>query len=252
MGGPGTDIGGQRAGFPETSWSLIRRAGADAVASACWNEVVHLYWKPVYWFIRGNWRRSNEDAKDLTQEFFASLLERDVLAGVRDEHVRFRVFLRACLQNFLLSENRDRKRLKRGGGVRIVPLADEDSAPPAGATPEETFDQSWARAVLADSIAALREVYLSSGRETYWKAFERCELAASRPSFGSFRNAQPAIVRRFDSSVSLMVPSCRRARARQVPPRARPGRRACRGRARGRARGASCARGGAGCGRRRG
>jgi RNA polymerase sigma-70 factor (ECF subfamily) len=156
---------------------LIRRARADGTAHASWDQLITLYWKPVYWFIRSQWRRSNEDAKDATQEFFAVLLERQVLADLHDEHGRFRTFLRACLKNFLLSDHRDKNRLKRGGGVAIVALEEAPPIPAEGLTPEEAFDRAWAHALLNDSIAALREVYLSSGREVHWKVFERCELA---------------------------------------------------------------------------
>ena len=81
-------------------------------------RLIALYWKPVYWHVRSRWRKSNEDAKELTQEFFTSLLERGALAQVRGEG-RFRAFLRACLQHFLLQQHRFEGREKRGGGAPV-------------------------------------------------------------------------------------------------------------------------------------
>ncbi|HZU96920.1 MAG TPA: sigma-70 family RNA polymerase sigma factor [Planctomycetota bacterium] len=178
------EVVGERADFPETSWSVIRRARGEGVARASLEELASLYWRPIYWFIRARWRRSDEDAKDLTQEFFIVLLERDTLRQLRSEKIRFRAFLRACLENFLLSERRDRKRIKRGGKATIVPLEEVELAPPSPAlTPEEVFDRAWAHSVLEDSVASLREIYVTSGRELWWRLFEAYHLSATETSY---------------------------------------------------------------------
>jgi RNA polymerase sigma-70 factor (ECF subfamily) len=175
-----TDLGGERKGFPETSWTVICGArGQGSRVTACWNELIELYWKPVYWYVRTRWRKSNDDAKDLTQEFFATLLDKKTLETLREERPRFRAFLRSCLENFLLRRNRDGARIKRGGRARFVSIDPGECRIDVASTelsPEEAFDQAWAQTILDECLAELERSYRKSGRPTYWEAFERYHL----------------------------------------------------------------------------
>ena len=75
---PDTAIGGVVDRFPETRHSLLEAAGAGGrIAADALEAIAAVYWKPVYKFVRYKFRKSNEDAKDLTQAFFASALERN-------------------------------------------------------------------------------------------------------------------------------------------------------------------------------
>jgi RNA polymerase sigma factor (sigma-70 family) len=184
--GSTTSIGGDRRDMPPTSWTLIVQAGGQgAEARRCLEQLVGIYWKPVYWYVRGRWRRSNEDAKDLVQEFFAAFVERGMLEGMR-EQVRFRAYLRGCLEKFLLQERRDGARQKRGGGAPVVSL-DPDACdldlPARDEPPELAFDRAWARTLMDDCVKEVERLYSTTRRETYWRVFERHHLSAEPTTY---------------------------------------------------------------------
>jgi DNA-directed RNA polymerase specialized sigma24 family protein len=157
--------------FATTHWSLVLAArdraepGADdALASLC-----GLYWYPLYAYVRRRGHGADE-AHDLTQEFFARLLEKDFLAGVDRGKGKFRSFLLAACNHFLANE-RDRARAKkRGGGRAILSLDAADaegrySAEPADAvTPEKLFERRWALALLQQVMARLRDEFEAKGK----------------------------------------------------------------------------------------
>lgn len=186
-----TETGRGGGSFPATSWTLILDArGEGGDARACLDRLISLYWRPVYWYVRNRWHASREQAKDLTQDFFATVLvERKALDDLRESRPRFRAFLRSCLENFLLSRARDASRQKRGGGAAIASLSvvDPDASDldvsAEGLSPEKAFDRAWAQAILEDCTNALREIYCSTGREPYWRVFARYHLAGDEPSY---------------------------------------------------------------------
>lgn len=157
--------------FATTHWSLVLAArdraepGADdALASLC-----GLYWYPLYAYVRRRGHGADE-AHDLTQEFFARLLEKDFLAGVDRGKGKFRAFLLAACNHFLANE-RDRVRAKkRGGGraIRSLSAADAEgryNAEPADAqTPEKLFERRWALALLQQVMARLRDEFEAKGK----------------------------------------------------------------------------------------
>jgi len=182
-----TDIGGAARVFPDTSWTLICEARGDGPeVRESLNRLVALYWKPAYWYIRTRWRKSNEDAKDLTQEFFATLQDRRVLDDLREERPRFRAFLRSCLENFLLRKNRDARRIKRGGKAAFVRIdATSCDLEVADSDSDDAFDRAWAQAILHESLDALEAHYRATGRESHWRAFERYHLAGKGATYES-------------------------------------------------------------------
>jgi RNA polymerase sigma-70 factor (ECF subfamily) len=157
--------------FATTHWSLVLAArdraepGADdALASLC-----GLYWYPLYAYVRRRGHGADE-AHDLTQEFFARLLEKDSLAAVDRDKGKFRAFLLAACNHFLANE-RDRARAKkRGGGRAVLSLAAADaegrySAEPADAlTPEKLFERRWALALLQQVMTRLRDEFEAKGK----------------------------------------------------------------------------------------
>jgi RNA polymerase sigma-70 factor (ECF subfamily) len=157
--------------FATTHWSLVLAArdraepGADeALAGLC-----SLYWYPLYAYVRRRGHGADE-AHDLTQEFFARLLEKDFLAGVDRGKGKFRAFLLTSCNHFLANE-RDRVRAKkRGGGRAILSLSAADaegrySAEPADAlTPEKLFERRWAMALLQQVMARLRDEFEAKGK----------------------------------------------------------------------------------------
>src|SRR5450759_4727508 len=118
-GDPDTAMGGNRDRFPSTQVSLIEAAAGEPVAM---ERVVALYWKPVYKFIRCKFRKDNEAAKDLTQGFFASALERDFFQRFDPAKAGFRTYLRLAVERFTANRNEAENRQKRGGGVEFGEL----------------------------------------------------------------------------------------------------------------------------------
>jgi RNA polymerase sigma factor (sigma-70 family) len=164
-------------GFPTTAWSVISKAAGSLStdAQAALASLCEAYWQPLYRYaqVRGY---SAEDARDLTQGYFAVLLEKEYLADVRPREGRFRSFLLSSFMNFL-SKERDRTRaLKRGGGKVPLPL---EAFPGEGGlpreavdalTPEAVFERQWALAVLERALERLRRDSVVAGREA---EFER-------------------------------------------------------------------------------
>src|SRR5262249_20907982 len=138
-------------------------------------ELCRTYWYPLYAYIRRQ-GHPKEDAEDLTQSFFARLLQKNYFAGLSSEKGKFRAFLLASLKHFLANEWDRATRQKRGGGVRLLPLdwqtADEKYCfdPPDSLSPDKLFDRSWAVILLERVIERLRE---ESATERKAKLFDR-------------------------------------------------------------------------------
>src|SRR5690242_5910909 len=103
--------------FPATRPSVIRALddGDPATRERARDALARTYWKPVYKYIRLRWNASREDAEDLTQEFFAQAFERATLERYDASRVRFRTFLRTCVDGSVANARRDSNRIKRGG-----------------------------------------------------------------------------------------------------------------------------------------
>jgi RNA polymerase sigma factor (sigma-70 family) len=179
-----TAIGGALDRFPETRYSLLEATAADGeIAAEALEAVAALYWKPVYKFIRYKFRKSNEDAKDLTQSFFASALERDFFQRFDPGLAAFRTYLRMAVERFAASSHAAAGREKRGGGVAFEPL-EEGAADAATESPEEIFDREWRRQLFALAIGDLRAHAERTGKVAAFGVFEEYDLAEdARPSY---------------------------------------------------------------------
>ena len=93
-----TRMGGSAGKFPATRWSAVLAARSDdpQERSRALDAILAAYWKPIYKYLRIRWDKSNEDAKDLTQEFFARLIEKEYLADFDPSKARLRTFLRVA------------------------------------------------------------------------------------------------------------------------------------------------------------
>ncbi|MGA2659952.1 MAG: sigma-70 family RNA polymerase sigma factor [Verrucomicrobiota bacterium] len=167
---------GRNAQFTTTHWSavLAARQADSPAATAALERLCQTYWYPLYAFVRrqGN---SPEDAQDVTQEFFARVLQKDYFAQVDQSKGRFRDFLKAALRHFL-ADCRDRGRaLKRGGGKPLIHLdaltAEERYRlePADTMTPDRSFDRSWALTAMQHAIAGLREKYAAEGKGEFFE-----------------------------------------------------------------------------------
>jgi RNA polymerase sigma factor (sigma-70 family) len=177
-GDPDTAIGGNRDRFPSTQVSLIEAAAGEPLAM---ERVAALYWKPVYKFIRYKFRKDNEAAKDLTQGFFASALEREFFQRFDPAKAGFRTYLRLAVERFAANQHEAENRQKRGGGVEF---GEFDERAGSSQSPEEIFLQEWRRQVFALAIVDLRAECARDGKITECAVFEGYDLAeADRPSY---------------------------------------------------------------------
>jgi RNA polymerase sigma factor (sigma-70 family) len=179
---PDTAIGGPHDRFPSTRHSLLEAAAAG-LANDALERVTALYWKPVYRFIRWKFRKDNEDAKDLTQGFFSSALERDLFARFDPAKASFRTYLRMAVERFAASDHAARNRRKRGGDVETEPLGDW---PAPCESPEVIFEREWQRQLFSLGLADLRAHCEASGKQLHWNIFEAYDLEdGGRPSYAA-------------------------------------------------------------------
>ncbi len=153
-----TSIGGSQRDFRPTLWTLVLRAKGHSRDAL--EDLIRTYWKPVYVYIR-RWGYPSEEAKDLSQGFFADLLERDFLKGVSREKGRFRTFLLTVLKRYLINESERKRAQKRGGGKAALSLdyarAERDFSfmPATDETPERSFNRQWALEAIARALQLL-------------------------------------------------------------------------------------------------
>lgn len=157
--------------FRTTHWSLVLAACQrdSPEAREALSKLCQIYWYPVYAFIRRQGRDA-EQAKDLTQELFARLLERHTFEVADREKGRFRSFLLKCIQYFLGREHQKEQALKRGGQYVFVPLDEafaenQYGAEPADVmSPEKLFDRRWALTLLNQAMERLKREYEQAGK----------------------------------------------------------------------------------------
>ena len=177
-----TEIGGAAAAFPSTSWSMVRAAANSEVPERRdrLQSLLAAYWKPVYHCIRRRWRKSNEDAKDLTQGFFVLLLEGSTLERLGSLHGSLRGYLKAALDHYLVDEERRKEALKRGGGCTVVAIdlssVEHAVSDPQSESPDGGFDREWIAACLSEGVRHLGEELKREGRETHYRIFQRYYL----------------------------------------------------------------------------
>jgi RNA polymerase sigma-70 factor (ECF subfamily) len=157
--------------FATTRWTIVLAAGnpASPAAAVALEELCHTYWYPLYAYVRRQ-GHARADAQDLTQEFFARLLEKNYLAGLDSNRGRFRAFLLTALKHFLINEWDRARRQKRGGGVPALSLdwSDADTRyqvdPADTLSPDKLYDRAWALTLLEQVVAKLREENIAEGR----------------------------------------------------------------------------------------
>jgi RNA polymerase sigma factor (sigma-70 family) len=185
-----TKIGGAGGRFPATHWSAVLAARSDdpAERSRAVEAIAAAYWKPIYKYVRIRWGKSNEDAKDLTQDFFAKLFEKEYLADFDPARARLRTFLRICADRFIANEAKAAKRLKRGGGAAHLSLdfdAAENELQRTGplmqlATSPESVDdfleKEFIRSLFGIAVNTLRNECESRGKQIHFRLFEIYDL----------------------------------------------------------------------------
>jgi RNA polymerase sigma factor (sigma-70 family) len=173
--------------FAATQWSVILAAGesqaAPEIAQAALGQLCQIYWPPLYTFVRSRGYAAH-DAQDLTQSFFAYLIEHKIYARVDRRKGKFRSFLLASLKN-LLADSRDREQtLKRGGGHEFLPLDEEQiekaesmfqthSTADDSPNEDKIFEKAWAETLVTGALNQLAAHYKGESKE---KLFEELKI----------------------------------------------------------------------------
>jgi RNA polymerase sigma-70 factor (ECF subfamily) len=181
MDGGDTTLGGGGRAFPETSLGLLGPLGnPDGPGYAqAFERLCLRYWKPVYLFLRIARAKSNDDAKELTQEFFLWLFEDPALGRFDPARGGFRPFLKTLLRRFVGHQDRDQARQKRGGGARVLSLeGDAPELPELRSDPEDAFEAAWLEELIAQALVRVR----AQGPASRVRIYEAVTLAAERPT----------------------------------------------------------------------
>lgn len=213
------DFQGGRRDFATTRWSLVLAAGRRSTAGSrrALAALCAAYWGPLYAYVRRRGFPADE-AQDLTQEFFARLLEKQVLQHAARDRGRFRAFLLAALKNFISNFRRDARALKRRphGGVLSLDFAAAEERfsrePLDRLTPEKLFERRWACTLLEQTLGRLQAEYEKAGKGAL---FERLKpYLAAGPNTVSYAEAA-AELGRSEGAVKVAVHRLR-SRYRQL------------------------------------
>jgi RNA polymerase sigma-70 factor (ECF subfamily) len=221
-----TEVGSEITGphgqaiFSTTNWSVVLQAqGQSAAAQEALEKLCRTYWRPVYSFIRRE-GTAPEEAEDLTQSFFALLLERRNFDAVRKEKGRLRSYLLTSVKHFLVSEHRRAVTVKRGKGQRPIPLEELTAIKRAEMEPanhlsaDRIYERRWALTLMDQVLRRLKDEYDAGGNAALFDLLKqllpdeagapsRAEIAAQlgmtdnalRQAFHRFRHRYQLLLR---------------------------------------------------------
>jgi len=195
--------------FRTTHWSVVLEAGGGASPrrAAALDKLCRAYWEPICAFARRR-GRSPEDAKDLTQEFFALLLERQDFAGLDPRKGKFRTFLLAAFSHYLANDHDRATALKRGGGQTPVPLdhcAPDELSDNSARSDNALFlayDRVWAGTILLTALERLRGEMSAAGKARQFAVLERFLTPTAAPAQYAAAAAELTVA---ESSVPVLV-----------------------------------------------
>ncbi len=170
--------------------------GRSLEAAAALESLCRAYWLPLYSYVR---RRGYgpHDALDLTQGFFALLLERNDIAIADPQRGRFRSFLLSSLNHFLANQYDRSMAAKRGGGRMIISLDDETIEnkyayePSTDLSPDKLYEQRWALAVMEQALEALRSELARAGKDEHFRLMK--DFLSREPVAGEYRRVGEAL-----------------------------------------------------------
>ncbi len=172
-----TGMGGRLRNFPTTIWSDILGAAEPGTPQgrALLENLLKTYWKPVFVFVRLSWRKTVEDAKDLTQAFFAHVLAKNLLARAEPDRGSFRSYLKRSLSNFIIDCERAAAVRRPDKPVFSLEQSGEELerlAPESpGDTPDAAYDRAWFDTVFRSAVVGLEEELLAEGKTAYLEVF---------------------------------------------------------------------------------
>jgi RNA polymerase sigma factor (sigma-70 family) len=165
--------------FTTTHWSVVLEAQSESpVAQEALEKLCRIYWRPIYNFVQRQ-DIGREEAEDITQAFFADLLEHRSLTAVRKEKGRFRSYLLGALKYFLADEHRRAMAIKRGKGQRLIPFeelgADErtEMEPADPVTAEQIYERRWASILLERVLNLLKNEYGAAGNTALFNSLKQ-------------------------------------------------------------------------------
>jgi RNA polymerase sigma-70 factor (ECF subfamily) len=170
--------------FATTRWTVVLAAGKPGApqADVALEELCRTYWFPLYAYVRRH-GHAREDAEDLTQAFFARLLEKNYLDGISSDKGKFRSFMLVAFKRFLANEwDREHSR-KRGGGLKPLSLDWQDADtryqvhPVDNLSPDKLYDRAWAVTLLERVITRLRDECNADGRAKQYEQLKSFLMA---------------------------------------------------------------------------
>jgi DNA-directed RNA polymerase specialized sigma24 family protein len=194
--------------FPVTRLSAIvgTTSSNPEERTRAFEALIAAYWMPVYKYVRIKWNKPSEDARDLTQGFFAEAMSKDFFGRYEPSKAKFRTFLRTCLDGFVANENKAAGRQKRGGDATILSLdfdgAEEQlrvATPPADGAINDYFEKEFARSVFSLALESFRTQMLNAGKDIHLKLFERYILDEEE---GSSKSSYKSLSAEFEISTS--------------------------------------------------
>jgi RNA polymerase sigma factor (sigma-70 family) len=192
--------------FPDTRGSLVAavQSGDGEARARALETLAEVYWRPIYTYVRLKAGRGHEEAADLTQEFFARLVEKDWLERFDASKARLRTYLRVLVDGLVANEAKARGRVKRGGGLQILSLdldavrrEVEDRGAAGELSPEDLFEKEWVRSVFSMAVERFRKSCAAGGHALRFALFSAYDLegdaAVERPRYED-------LARRFETS----------------------------------------------------
>ncbi len=177
--------------FPLTHHSVVAAVRSDDAEQRkiAWERLVEAYWKPVYKYLRLQWRVDSEQARDWTQEFFTRALEKSFFDRFDPVRARFRTFLRVCIDGFVGKERQAASRLKRGGGVTPLSLdfaavegelggIERSAVGAASDSLDDYFHREWMRSLFELALGDLQRICAEQGKEPQYELLRRYDLEA--------------------------------------------------------------------------
>lgn len=196
------------ARFPDTRGSLVAaiRSPDEATRDRALSTLAEAYWKPIYTYVRLHFRRSHDEAADLTQDFFTRLVEKPLLERFDPEKSRLRTYLRLAVDGLVANDFQSASRLKRGGDRQILSLdfdavrREVEERPGTGEhSPEDLFEREWVRSVFSLGVERLRERYAKSRHGVRFALFSAYDLDEGADSSDK-RPTYDELARRFETT----------------------------------------------------
>jgi len=186
--------------FPLTRDSALAalRSGDVAERARGLETFSSAYWGPVYSYLRLRWHRSHDEAADLAQEFFADVVQKELLARFDATRARFRTYLRVCIDGLVANHDKAALRQKRGGATAVHVELDEargEMERLATEPAEAAFEREWTRSVFSMALRRLRADCEAAGKLQHYALLEGYDLAEERPTYAE-------LSRQFGISVS--------------------------------------------------